>query len=83
VNFGTVVAAMWTFSPVRGLTPMRAARAEVENLPKPVNVIVSPLFNASVIVSSTASTAAPASRLDMPAASATASTKSCLVTFSS
>src|SRR5262249_52618329 len=79
-NFGTVVAAMCTFSPVRGLTPMRAARAEVENLPKPVNVMLSPFFNACVIVSRTASTAAPASRLDMPAESATASTKSCLVT---
>ena len=38
---------MCTFSPVRGLTPMRAARAEVENLPKPVNVMASPFFNES------------------------------------
>src|SRR3990170_3074398 len=79
-NLGTVVAGIMTFAPVRGLTPMRAARAEVENLPKPVKVTESPLLSADVIVSSTASTAPPASRLDMPALSATASTKSCLVT---
>ena len=49
-NFGTVAAGMCTFSVgLRGLTPIRAARFAVENLPNPVNV-TSPLpFSVSVI----------------------------------
>ena len=36
VNFGTRAAGMWTFwLGLRGFTPSRAARCEVENLPKP------------------------------------------------
>ena len=33
-NFGTVAALIHTFSPVRGLTPWRAARREVVELPE-------------------------------------------------
>src|SRR5688500_17845826 len=65
---------------LRGLTPSRAARFAVENLPKPVNVIESPLRSASVTHSRTASTAAPASRRERFDFDATASTNSCFVT---
>ena len=41
-NFGTLAAWIWTFSPVRGFTPWRAARRVTWNLPKPVNAIGSP-----------------------------------------
>ena len=67
VNFGTVAAGMCTFWPgFRGLTPMRALRSDVENLPKPVKFTVSRRLSASVIVSSTASTALAASPLPRP-----------------
>ena len=83
-NFGTVAAGMCTFwLGFRGLTPSRAARWLVENLPHPVNVIESPCYSASVTQSSTASTAAPASRRERFAFDATASTNSCFVTCSS
>src|SRR6185503_8787147 len=81
LNFGTFAAAICTGSPVRGLTPWRAARRVTWNLPKPVNVMASPFFSVPSITSRAASTAEPASRLVMPALSATASTNSCLVTF--
>ena len=42
-NFGTLAAAICTGSPVRGFTPWRAARRVTWNLPKPVNVMESPL----------------------------------------
>ena len=67
VNFGTVAAGICTFWPgFRGLTPSRAARRVVWNLPKPVNVIASPDRSVLVITSMTASTAFPASRFDIP-----------------
>src|SRR5205823_12706052 len=62
-NLGTQAAGIWTFSlGFRGLTPWRAARCCVENLPNPVNATSSRFFSASVIVSIMASTASPASR---------------------
>src|SRR5690242_19504287 len=75
---------MCTFSlGLRGLTPVRAARFAVENLPNPVNV-TSPLpFSVSVMASRNASTALPASRLDSCARRATSETNSCFVTLSS
>src|SRR6185312_17123354 len=42
VNFGALDALIFTFSPVRGLTPWRAARLTTENLPKPVMTTSSP-----------------------------------------
>src|SRR5215213_3524850 len=65
---------------LRGLTPSRAARFAVENFPKPVNVIESPFWSASVTHESTASTAALASRRERFDFDATASTNSCFVT---
>jgi len=53
LNLGTVVALILIFSPVRGLTPIRAALLEVLKVPKPVIVILSPLDNELVIVSIT------------------------------
>src|SRR5205823_10212786 len=75
---------MCTFSlGLRGLTPVRAARFAVENLPNPVNV-TSPLpFSVSTMVSRNASTALPASRFDSCARRATSDTNSCFVTLSS
>src|SRR5215475_8774819 len=75
---------MCTFSlGLRGLTPVRAARFDVENFPNPVNA-TSPLpFSVSVTVSRNASTALPASRLDSCARRATSETNSCFVTLSS
>ena len=40
MNFGTIVAAMWIVSPVRGCTPWRAPRSATRNLPKPEKVDV-------------------------------------------
>src|SRR5262249_54491834 len=81
-NFGTRAAGIWTRSEgLRGLTPVRAARFCVENLPKPVNETSSPLRSVSVMVSRNASTALPASRFDSCVFRATSAPKSCLVTF--
>src|SRR5581483_1237899 len=66
VNFGTLDAAIWIFSPVAGLRPSRALRCETLNLPKPENVTSLPRFRALSIVSSIASTASPASFLLNP-----------------
>src|SRR5262249_52295463 len=83
-NFGTRAAGMCTFSlGLRGLTPIRAARFAVENLPNPVNVTSPPPFSVSVTASRNASTALPASRLDSCARRATSDTNSCFVTLSS
>src|SRR4051794_41148008 len=78
-NFGTVVAAICTRSPVRGLTPWRAARCEGENLPNPVKLTVSPAFSVSVTDSMNASTALPASRAESPLFCETLLMNSCLV----
>ena len=81
--FGTIVAWICTLSPVRGLTPMRAARAAGANLPKPVKLTESPLFSVSVTLSRKESTALPASRAERPLFWATFWMKSCLVNESS
>src|SRR4029077_16830663 len=44
VNFGALEALIFTFSPVRGFTPTRAARLTTENLSKPVMATSSPFF---------------------------------------
>ena len=79
-NFGTRAAGMCTFSDgFRGFTPSRAARCDVENLPKPVNVTASPDLSVSVTESRKASTAFAASRAESPLFVATFPTNSCLV----
>src|SRR4051812_30192714 len=80
-NFGTRAAGISTFSVgLRGLTPVRAARCCVVNLPNPVNATSPPALSVSVIVSRNASTALPASRAVSWLRRATSATNSCLVT---
>lgn len=38
VNFGTVVAAIFSASPVRGFLPLRAAHLTALKVPKPIRV---------------------------------------------
>jgi hypothetical protein len=83
LNFGTLLAAIWIFSPVCGFTPWRAPRSATENLPKPVKLISPPRFSVSSIVVRTASTAFVASPFPRPDSDATWSTNSDFVTFSS
>lgn len=65
-NFGVVVAPICTFSPVRGLTPMRAARFFVMNTPNPVIPTSSPLASDCIMQSNTHSTASSADFLVPP-----------------
>jgi hypothetical protein len=39
---GTLLAAIWIFSPVWGLTPCLALRSATENFPKPVKLMSPP-----------------------------------------
>src|SRR3954452_5025884 len=72
---------MSTFWPgLRGLTPCRAARCCTLNLPNPVKVTSPPDLSVSEMVPSTASTALPASRLEIPVRPATCSMNSLFVT---
>jgi hypothetical protein len=48
LNTGTVVAAILTDSPVRGLRPERACRLRVWKVPKPGSVTLSPFWRAPV-----------------------------------
>ena len=61
LNLACFEAAIWIFSPVRGLRPSEAARDATENVPKPTRRTSSPPFSASAIASNTASTALLAS----------------------
>jgi hypothetical protein len=67
---------IWIGSPVRGLRPIRAARALTENVPKPTSDTPPPSLSVDVTASSTASTAFVASARDNPAEPATASISS-------
>ncbi|CCH80498.1 membrane hypothetical protein [Nostocoides japonicum T1-X7] len=60
LNRGTEVFLMRTFSPVRGLRPVRAARAAFSKVPKPVMPTLPPLATSRMIVSRTASSASDA-----------------------
>src|SRR6185312_1827486 len=74
VNLGALEALIFTRSPVRGLTPWRAARLTTENLPKPVMLTSSPFLRFFVTVASTDSIARAESALLRPLSEATAST---------
>src|SRR5580692_12870866 len=56
-NFGAFDALIFTRSPVRGLTPWRAARLTTENLPKPVMITSSPFLSVFETVPKNDSTA--------------------------
>jgi hypothetical protein len=78
VNFGALLALIFTVSPVCGLRPVRAPRWATENLPKPVRAISSPFFSVFSTVVRNDSTARRASALVRPLSCATASTNSLL-----
>jgi hypothetical protein len=80
LNLGCFEAAIWIFSPVRGLRPSDAAREATENVPNPTSRTSSPPFNASAIESNTASTARLASDFLSSDLLATTSTSSFLFT---
>ena len=47
LNFGTLLAGIWIFSPVWGFTPWRAPRSLTENFPKPVKLTSPPRLRVS------------------------------------
>ena len=72
-NFGALEALIFTRSPVRGLTPWRAARLTTENFPKPVMLTSSPFLSVLVTVPTSDSIARAESALLSPLSAATAS----------
>jgi hypothetical protein len=80
INFGTLIAAIYISSPVRGFLPLRAFLFVTLNVPNPTNDTVSPFPSASVMLERTTSTAVWASFLVFKT-SATALTKSALFMF--
>lgn len=81
-NFGTAVFFTFTVAPVAGLRAVRAARSWRSKTPKPVIATFSPLATARVIVSTTASTARPATLRSLSMRSVMASISSALFTAS-
>ncbi len=77
LNFGTAVFRIRTVSPVRGLRPVRAARAIFSNVPKPVMPTLLPLATSRMMTSTTASTASLAAFL-LPRRSSSFSIRSAL-----
>src|SRR5690242_11717192 len=81
LNLACFDAAIWIFSPVRGLRPSDAARDATEKVPKPTRRTSSPPFSASAMASNTASTALLASDFFISVLPLTASTSSFLFTI--
>src|SRR5207248_246131 len=81
LNLACFDAAIWIFSPVRGLRPSDAARDATENVPKPTRRTSSPPFSASAMASNTASTALLASDFFISVLLLTLSTSSFLFTI--
>jgi hypothetical protein len=75
---GTVAAAIFSFSPVRGFLPTRAARLAALNVPKPMSCTSCFLATVLVMISTTALNARPAAALDMSVSLANASINSAL-----
>src|SRR5450631_992761 len=63
LNFGTAVFLILTLAPVRGLRPIRAARATFSKVPKPVMPTFSPLATVRMMMSRTSWTAEAAAFL--------------------
>ncbi len=78
VKRGTVAAAIFNFSPVRGFLPTRAARLAALKVPKPINCTSCFLATVLVMISTSALTARPAAALDMSVSLANASISSAL-----
>ena len=66
---------------LRGFTPVRAARLETRNVPKPVTVTFSPFLRDLVMLSKTASKTSEAAFFVTPVIFAAWSTRSCFVMF--
>ena len=80
-NFGTLVLRMRTVSPVRGLRPVRAARADFSKVPKPVMATLPPLATSRMITSTTWERASLAA-LRLPSRFSSSLTSSALFTSS-
>ena len=78
-NRGTCVLLIFTASPVRGLRPVRAARAAFSNVPNPVIATFPPLATSRMTTSTTASSASVAA-LRLPSRSSSARITSALFT---
>ena len=79
-NFGSLVALIFTVSPVRGLRPRRALRAEDSNTPKPLTATLLPLATAFLVSWRNASTMSLTSFLLWPSLADTLSIRSALFT---
>ena len=60
LNLATFLALILISLPVRGLRPLRLARAETEKVPKPTRVTFPPFARVPVTAPNTASSASPA-----------------------
>ena len=78
VKRGTVAAAIFSFSPVRGFLPTRAARLAALKVPKPISCTSCFFATVLVMMSTKALTARPAAALDMSVSLANASMSSAL-----
>ena len=79
LNLATLVAGTLIVLPVLGTRAVLAALLAVENVPKPIKLMLSPFVRTSVIVATTASVAAVASFFVSPELWATFEIKSALV----
>ncbi len=78
---GALRAAIFNSAPVRGLRPVRAARLDTLNVPKPIKVTVLLFLSAAVIASVAASHARPAAAFERSALAAIALINSDLFMF--
>ena len=76
VNFGTVVAGIFSVAPVFGFLPVRAARSADLNVPKPTRVTESPEATVLTTAPMMADNALSAAALVIPASFAATSTSS-------
>src|SRR5574343_274385 len=76
VNFGTVVAGIFSVAPVFGFLPVRAARLADLKVPKPTRVTDSPLATVLTTAATMADNALSAAALVIPASFAATSTSS-------
>jgi hypothetical protein len=81
VKAGALRAAILSSLPVCGLRPVRAARCDTLNVPKPIKVTESPFLSEEVIAATVASIARPADAFERSADLATASINSDLFMY--
>lgn len=78
LNLGTLRALILITAPVCGLRPLRAARSDTENVPKPTSVTLSPFFSDVITVLVNESSASLACDFVTPASFAILSINSAL-----